>query len=227
MPTALAVGSMGYWFVLGLGLADLGFSADSLPDARGLGFERGGPSVERQMLAGEVNPTPESSPMGADSSFWEVPWRPPPLLSDESSGTPGAQRSTFSVLKSGEGVEEKGERVWLRDPSKGELFHCRQAAVQPGPVSRFLLSPWDRLVVVDSTQVFWEEGISSVSFLTELERWLEPIGMPNGTSVSVGVCLDMLGFEEYEGNRVSPLDGRHGTPGIRNLSTGLGVTLRF
>jgi hypothetical protein len=217
---------MGYWLVLGLGLADLGFSTERLLDALRLEFEREGPLVERQMFAGEVTPTPVSSPIGADSSFWETPWLPPPLLSSDSGGTRGSPRRTSNLLLSGEAVEEKDEGNWLPTP-KGELFHCRDMAIQSGPASRFPLSSWDKIVVVDTTQLAWEAGISGISFLTELEKWLEPIGIPNVTSVSFGICLDMLGFEEYEGTHLSPIEGRHGTPGIRNLSTGLGATIKF
>jgi hypothetical protein len=219
---------MGYWLVLGLGLAELGFSTERLSDALRLGFEREGPLVERQMFAGEVTPTLVSSPIGADSSFWEAPWLPPPLLSSDSGGTRGAPRRTFNLLLSGEPVDEKDEGDGLPSPSKGELFRCRDLAIQPGPASRCPLSPWDKVVVVvDTTQLAWEADISGISFLTELEKWLEPLGMPTETSASFGICLDMLGFEEYEGTHLSPIEGRHGTPGIRNLSTGLGITFKF
>jgi hypothetical protein len=51
--------------------------------------------------------------------------------------------------------------------------------------------------------------------------------MPLDLGVSLGVNVDLLGFEEYEGSSLTLIDPRHGSPRLANLSTGLGLTIKF
>ena len=45
--------------------------------------------------------------------------------------------------------------------------------------------------------------------------------------MALGIVFDIVGFEEYDGTHLSPMEARHGNPGLGNLSTGFGVDIRF
>jgi hypothetical protein len=160
-------------------------------------------------------PDPDAFPVDRRTLSTEESWRPRPTISAEDDGALRPFRLTPLVLTSA-GLR-RDDPDWLR-----------LAAEEPFPKKsdeplRFVPHPWDVVVGVEKSAGSWGRGLSEVSIATELSRVLIPLN----AGVFFGMNVDLLGFEEYEGSGLTLIDPRHGSPRLSNLSTGLGLTIKF
>jgi hypothetical protein len=151
----------------------------------------------------------------------DEPWRPRPSVSVEDDGSlRGFRRPSLVLDASG---ARRDDPEWLR-PSAGP-------AEEPNPWRdtplRLGVHPWDVVVGVEKTSGSWGWGVSGVSVTTELSRRLLPLGTALNPSVYLGLNVDLLGFEEYEGTSLTLIDRRHGGPRFGFLSIGPGLTIKF
>jgi hypothetical protein len=80
---------------------------------------------------------------------------------------------------------------------------------------------------MDGFRMTWDARAPEGSGSPTLSSVLESLGRRVSDRLFLGVTVDRLGFEEYEGGRVAILDPRHGTPRMNTLATGVGLTLGF
>jgi hypothetical protein len=179
------------------------------------------------MVARELVPTPGPLQAAPDPSLLGDSWLPRLLLSYEESGVRSDRRSTSSLFQSRETPQDEEERISRPIDSTTEAFHRQDAALPPEPTFRFRLNAWDIRVASDPKEVCLGEGVSGTSGAGDPSSFLDPFELPLEGGISLGIHFDLLGFEEVEGTRQSPIDSRHVTPGIGNLSTGLGISIRF
>jgi hypothetical protein len=148
-------------------------------------------------------------------------WRPRPSVSAEDDGSLRSFRRTSLVLNASGARLDDPE--WLR-PSAGP-------AEEPNPWRdsplRLGVHPWDVVVGVEKAPGPWGWGVSGVSVTAELSQWLLPLGTTLNPGVYLGLNVDLLGFEEYEGTSLTLIDRRHGSPRFGFFSTGLGLTIKF
>jgi hypothetical protein len=203
-------------FLLGLGLGALGFAAEA-PDVDG-------PAVERRMTAREGVSARGARPSVPEASPPEESWRPRTAVSLEDEGGLRSSRRTSLILSSG-GARREG----FLNPSgpAEEPFRWRDAAPWETSPLRSGPNPWDVVVDVEKTTGSWGGGVSGLSVTTLIAKGVMPLGASLGANVYLGLNVDLLGFEEYERARPTPIDWRHGTPRLRDYSTGLGLTIRF
>jgi hypothetical protein len=145
----------------------------------------------------------------------EEPWQPCPFLryEDEALVDPSRSVSERTPFDSSSGLDLPRELMT-------EPYEWRDAI-------RFFLDPVEAIVGPGTLRGSWDERVKEASVSTSLSRWVEALRTPLGRRIFLGVNVDLLGFEEYEGRRFSMIDPRHGSPRITFLSTGFGLTLGF
>ncbi|HLY08837.1 MAG TPA: hypothetical protein VKW04_05945 [Planctomycetota bacterium] len=219
---------MGILFLLGLGFAELGTTAERAADAPGSWFELDGPSIERWIPAWRAAARQgRSGGLLPEPSSPEDAWLPRRCLSYEEEGLSSSPRRISFLLGSGDPGQDPRAPGEGRTPTPEERFRWRETAIPDWFAMRFLLNPLDAVVGLDNIHVSWGKLVSDVSVSTELSRALESLGTPLDRGIFLGVNVDMLGFEEYEGTRMTLIDARRSAPRISFLSTGLGVTFKF
>ncbi|HVR87368.1 MAG TPA: hypothetical protein VMU54_23790 [Planctomycetota bacterium] len=218
---------MGYLFLLGLGFVNVGFTVARSTDPPGAWIELDGPSIERRISAWDVLAMQGSDFVIPEPFAREEPWRPCPFVRLEDEGSAGSQTHTSFLLNSGGSGPEEIEGFCVTPSYPERIFPRRETGFQEWSAVRFLLNPLDVVLGLDNLQVSWGKGVSEVSVSTVLSRWFESLGTLLDRNTFLGVNVDMLGFEEYEGTHLGVIDARRGTPRINNLSTGLGLTFKF
>jgi len=159
-------------------------------------------------------PDPDGFPVDRRTLSTEESWRPRLAISVEDDGALHPFHLTPLVLNSA--GFRRDDRDWLRFAPETP-FPKSDEPLCFGP------HPWDVVVGVEKTTGSWGRGVSEVSVTTELTRALIPLN----AGVSLGVNVDLLGFEEYEGSSLTLIDPRHGSPRLSNYTTGLGLTIKF
>jgi len=159
-------------------------------------------------------PEPDGPPVDRRTLSAEESWRPRPSINLEDDGGRRGFRLPSLVLTSAGSRRDDPE--WLLRPSE-EPAPRRDEPLRFGP------HPWDVVVGVEKTSGPWGWGVAGVSVTTELSGVMIPLN----AGVLLGLDVDMLGFEEYEGTTLTLIDRRHGSPRLSNLSTGLGLTIKF
>lgn len=218
---------MAYVFLLGLGFARLGSPAGGWAEAESSAFNLDGASIEHQIRTWDF-----VSAQGARLPAPEPPSReerflPCPILSYEDEGSPGAQSHLFLLLDSGRTPQDEREVIRLPADSMEETFHWREAALQERSAIWFLLDPLDAVFGLDNIRLSSGEGGSEASLSMQLSKLIESLGMPLDRSIFLGLNIELLGFERYEGGSLAMIDARHGTARVSYLSTGFGLTIKF
>jgi hypothetical protein len=158
----------------------------------------------------------------ADSRLPEDSWEPCPFLRYEEGLFPGLTRSSSAVLS----IDRSDDAGLLPGPWR-EPFDWREAAPRERSAFRRFLEPIDRVVGLGNLHGSWETGSSQVSVSSDLSSWVDSLGAPLAGRVSLGLHVDMLGFEEADGGRLPLIESRRSGPRATFLSTGVGLTLGF
>jgi hypothetical protein len=82
-------------------------------------------------------------------------------------------------------------------------------------------------VAWEDPRVSGKRAVSELSLSTKVSTWMESLGTLLDKSLFLGVNVDLLGSEEYQGLCLTRIDARHGTPRLHYLSSGIGLTFKF
>jgi hypothetical protein len=218
---------MGEVFLLLLGFVTIGLPAERSADAPEPLMELDGPSVERRVPAWEVLAMRGPGRLIPEPSPREERWMPSPFLTYEEEGVSDSPRSTPLPRNPGVPAQEESEGLRLPPGDAVRFFHGGESGFPEKSALRSLLDPLDLVVGLENIHVSWGKSASEVSVSTVLSRWLESLGTPLDSNVFLGVNVEMLGLEEYQGTSSAMIDARRGAPRINNLSTGLGLRFKF
>jgi len=218
---------MGEVFLLMLGFGAIGLPAERTADAPEPLMELDGPSVERRVPAWEVTAMRGPGRLVPEPSLREERWMPFPFLTYEEEGFFDSPRATPLTLNPGAPGQEESEGLRLPPGDAVRCFHWGETSFPEKSALRSLLNPLDLVVGLENIHVSWGKSASELSVTTALSRWLESLGTPLDSNVFLGVNVEMLGLEEYQGTYSALIDARRGAPRINNLSTGLGLRFKF
>lgn len=166
--------------------------------------------------AGEISATADPRPV-------EDAWEPCPFLRYDEGGFPGLTRSRSGDRPLSDPFDDAGPL-----PGFGrEPFDWREAAPRERSAFRVLLEPLDAALGLATLRGSWGKGGSEVSVSTDLSSWVDSLGAPLGGRVSLGLHVDMLGFEEGDGGRLPLIEPRHVGSRAAFVSTGVGLSLGF
>jgi len=214
--------SMDFLSLVALGFFNLGSGPDLSRDAGGL-IPHLDAVLERELLAPEVLPASRPRRMVPEGAGSEEPWAPRALLRYEASGAELVAARTSPRIPS----LDQGDELPFRAEGTGEGFQWSVAPAPLEPASRSRLNPWEVRIQLDPDQGSWNEGAAGFSMSAELAKLLEPLGVSLARSIFLSINIEVLGFEEYEGTDLSPIETRHVIPKFGNLASGLGIGIRF
>jgi hypothetical protein len=142
----------------------------------------------------------------------EDAWSPFPYLRYDDWGAPLTERRAVEGLHAGWG---------------GESFDWREASLPERSALHRLLEPLDALVGLEHVRGSWDRAASEGSVTTDLTSWANSLGAPLSGRAFLGICVDLLSYEECDGGRLPLIDAKHGSARPNYLTTGVGLTLGF